>query len=50
MSDVYYMSDYTQESTMTKQTEPTDGMGWFLLAAIAILAYHILPVLLFPGN
>jgi hypothetical protein len=27
-----------------------EGIAWLAVAAVAILAYHILPTLLFPGN
>lgn len=37
---------------MTKPNIDPDlrSLAWMALAAVAILAYHILPVLLFPGE
>ena len=33
-----------------RKDEDFRGVVWMAVAAVAILAYHILPVLLFPGN
>ena len=33
-----------------RKDEVIEGIAWLAVAAVAILAYHILPVLLFGSN